>query len=114
MRESDVFLFTSLQEGTSTVVMEALSLGLPVICHDACGMSVAVTETSGIKIRMISREKSITDFATAIRSLISNPTQIQSLSAAALHRAQELSWDGKVRQIAEIYNATANSPAPHH
>lgn len=115
MRESDVFLFTSLQEGTSTVVMESLSLGLPVICHDACGMSVAVTDSSGIKIPMISPEISITDFATAIRSLLTSPTQIETLSHGALSRAAELTWDKKASDIAEIYNATvtANSPAPH-
>ena len=68
MRDADVFVFTSLQEGTSTVVMEALALGLPVICHDACGMGVAVNERCGIKVPMISPGLSQGGFAAAIRS----------------------------------------------
>ncbi len=105
MRDADVFVFTSLQEGTSTVVMEALALGLPVICHDACGMGVAVNERCGIKVPMISPHLSQGGFAAAIRSLLADPGRVRELSAGALARAGELSWDQKVRQIAEVYDA---------
>ena len=30
----------------------SLALGLPVICHDACGMALAINETCGIKVRI--------------------------------------------------------------
>jgi len=105
MREADVLVFTSLQEGTSTVVMEALALGLPVICHDACGMGVAVNDTCGIKVPMNGPDASQSGFAAAIRSLLADPQRVQELSAGALARAQELSWDRKARQIAEVYDA---------
>ena len=105
MRDADVFAFTSVQEGTSTVVMEALAMGLPVICHDACGMAVAINETSGIKVPMDSPEVSQAGFAGAIRSFLMDPHQVQSLSAGALARARELSWEQKGRQIAEVYES---------
>jgi glycosyltransferase involved in cell wall biosynthesis len=114
MGAADVFVFTSLQEGTSTVVMEALALGLPVICHNACGMGVAVTETCGLKISLQNPKKSATDFAAAIQSLLTNPTLVPTLSAGALERSKELSWDHKARDIAEIYNAAfIPSPGTH-
>ena len=50
IRRSNVMLFTSLQEGTPAVVIEAIQSGVPVICHDKCGFGNVVTETSGIKI----------------------------------------------------------------
>ncbi|MGA2442196.1 MAG: glycosyltransferase, partial [Tepidisphaeraceae bacterium] len=105
MRDADVFVFTSLQEGTSTVVMEALALGLPVICHDACGMGVAVNDTCGIKVPMNGPDISQSGFAAAIRSLLGDPRRAQDLSAGALARAKELSWDQKARQIAAVYDA---------
>jgi len=105
MRDADVFVFTGLQEGTSTVVMEALALGLPVICHDACGMGVAVNNTCGIKVPMNGPRASQSGFAAAIRSLLADPRRVQDLSAGALARAKELSWDQKARQIAAVYNA---------
>ena len=105
MRDGDVFVFTSLQEGTSTVVMEALALGLPVICHDACGMGVAVNDTCGIKVPMNGPDISQSGFAAAIRSLLADPRRVQALSAGGLARAKELSWDEKARQIAAVYDA---------
>lgn len=36
MKQSDLFFFTSVSEDTSTVVLEAISNQLPVLCHDAC------------------------------------------------------------------------------
>lgn len=105
MRKVDVFIFTSVQEGTSTVVMESLALGLPVICHDACGMGVAVTEMCGIKVPMRGPRISEAGFAAAIRSLLASPQRVAALSAGALARAQELTWDRKAREIAAAYDS---------
>ncbi|HBK95260.1 MAG TPA: glycosyl transferase family 1, partial [Porphyromonadaceae bacterium] len=37
MREAQLFFFTSVSEDTSTVILEAISNRLPVLCFDACG-----------------------------------------------------------------------------
>ena len=76
------FVFTSLQEATSTVVPEALSLGLPVICHDVCGMEVAVTPECGIKIPLLDPATSIRGFVEAILKL-SHPMELERLSAGS-------------------------------
>lgn len=104
MRDADAFIFTSVQEGTSSVVMEALSLGLPVICHDACGMGVAVDQTCGIKVPMRGVAGSAQGFAGAIRGLLREPWRVAELSAGALARAEALSWDCKVDEIAAAYD----------
>jgi glycosyltransferase involved in cell wall biosynthesis len=104
MDKSDVFVLTSLQEGTSNVVMEALSLGLPVLCHDRCGMGVAVDKTCGIKVPMHGPRESVWGFAEAIRALIVEPERIERLSLGALARAEELSWERKVDEIATAYD----------
>jgi glycosyltransferase involved in cell wall biosynthesis len=103
MSRSDVFLLTSIQEATSSVIMEALSLALPVICHDACGMGIAVTATCGIKIPMVGTSASIQGFADAILRIISDPSELRRLSQGARRRATELSWDRKVSHIAQTY-----------
>jgi glycosyltransferase involved in cell wall biosynthesis len=105
MRGADVFVFTSLQEGTSSVVMEALALGLPVICHDACGMAIAIDESCGIKIPMVNPGTSERRFADAIKSLVTDPGRARTLSAGALARARQLSWSLKAEQIAAVYDA---------
>ncbi|MEL7087441.1 MAG: glycosyltransferase [Planctomycetota bacterium] len=105
MKDADVFVLTSLQEAATHVVMESLASGLPVICHDACGMGVAINETSGIKVPLIDPPTSITGFAGALASLIDQPGRIAELSAGAMVRAEQLSWENKVIEIAETYSA---------
>jgi glycosyltransferase involved in cell wall biosynthesis len=103
MAKGDVFLHSSLLEAASTVVLEALALGLPIICHDACGMSTAVTVECGIKICMRDPETSILGFSRAISQLATDPDLYGRLRAGALARAQELTWDRKVARMGEAY-----------
>lgn len=103
MEKADVFVHTSFREAASMVVLEALGWGMPVICHDACGMAVAVDETCGIKVPLVSPERSIQGFRDAIARLFRNPELVERLSEGALRRASHLSWDAKVKEIAEAY-----------
>jgi glycosyltransferase involved in cell wall biosynthesis len=106
--ESDAMAFTSIQEGTPHAVLESLSLAVPVLCHDACGMGVAVNDDCGIKLPMIDPASSIAGFADAIRRLALEPGLVDRLSSGALRRAAELSWDNKARHIAERYWQVVN------
>ncbi len=100
----DVLAFTSVLEGTPHVVLEALSLGLPVVCHNACGMGMAVTDNCGIRVDMVDSATSIGGFAAALRTLASDANHVRRLSQGALDRAAELSWDSKVERIVEAYD----------
>jgi glycosyltransferase involved in cell wall biosynthesis len=103
MNRADVFALSSLQEATSTVVMEALSLGLPILCHDACGMGSAVTSECGIKVPLIDPRTSIAGFASAFDRLIHRPEDVFTLSQGALRRAKQLTWDAKVEDMLATY-----------
>jgi glycosyltransferase involved in cell wall biosynthesis len=103
MEHSDVFVHTSFREGTPHVVLEALSRGLPIICHDTCGMAVTVNDSCGIKVPCESPELSIKGFYEALERILHNPGLVEQLSKGALRRASELSWDAKVKEIAEAY-----------
>ena len=103
MSTAHVMGFPSLKEGTPHVVLEALSLGIPVICHDACGMGVAVDGRCGIKVPLCGLQTSINGFRDAIRELLEKPDMIAQLSRGALKRAEELSWDNKADIMARAY-----------
>ena len=112
MNRADVFAFPSLQEATSTVVMEALAMGLPVLCHDACGMGKAVTSECGIKIPLVDPETSIRGFSAALDHLMRNPKEVFRLSQGALRRARELTWDAKVERMLNVYEQILEHPDP--
>lgn len=95
--------FPSLKEGTPHVVLEALSLGLPVICHDACGMGTVIDAACGIKVKMASPSVSIKGFSDAISTIVSNPELVEKLSDGALNRARVLSWRQKAHTISDAY-----------
>lgn len=100
---SDLFVFPSLHEATPTVVMEALSFGVPVICLDHCGMADVVTSECGVKVPVTTAREVIARFAEAIGRLARDPEQRQRLSAGALRRAERFSWDNKVQRMLEVY-----------
>lgn len=104
MASAHAFIFPSLQEASSTVTLEALSLGLPVICHDACGMGFIVNETCGVKVPMRSPEESAAGMADALREFHKNPQKFSELSRGAIRRSEELSWDYAAEQIAKGFD----------
>ncbi|CAN5805068.1 hypothetical protein BH11BAC4_BH11BAC4_04380 [soil metagenome] len=111
MSEADFFVHTSLREATSSVIPEALSTGLPVICHDADGMSIAINESCGIKVPMISPADSIIGFHAAIEKLVLNKPLIEKLKAGARKRSLEMSWDSMAETIATDYITVVNKKA---
>jgi glycosyltransferase involved in cell wall biosynthesis len=104
MRKADFFVHTSLREATSNVIPEALSMGLPVICHDINGMSIAINESCGIKIPFSSPEDSIQCFHNAIKSLISDKNLLENLKVGTRKRSSEISWDVMAKTIADDYS----------
>ena len=104
---ADVLAHTSLLEATSAAVLEALTNGVPVICHDACGMGVAITSDCGIKVPLRNPADSIAGFHHAIWRLCADIGLVERLSAGAITRARELSWDSMADRIAQRYIAVA-------
>ena len=103
MARAHVLVHTSLHEGTPGVVLEALSLGLPVICHGVSGMAVAVTDQCGIKVPLRDPDTSILGFASAIERLAVDRPLYARMSIGALARARELDWDSKIDRISGAY-----------
>lgn len=111
MKNAHLLVHTSVKEGTPHVVLEALSMGLPVICHDACGMGTAVDERCGIKIPLIDPPTSTAGFHAAILRFLEEPELLPKLSEGAYERACELSWESKVQAFSNAYREAIPSPA---
>lgn len=112
MARADFFVHTSIQEATSSVITEALTMGLPVICHDAFGMSIAINDKCGIKVPFISPAESVKGFHNAMEKLVVNRSFLKELKTGAFKRAGEISWDVMAETMANDYIAIANKNIP--
>lgn len=104
MQQGHVFCITSISDLTSTVTLEALSYGLPVVCLDHCGFAHVVNESCGIKIPVDTPTKAAHNFAIALEKLFNNEEYRQELSRGAINRAADFSWDKKIEQLNSIYS----------
>ncbi len=103
MQKASLFLFTSVNEDTSTVVQEAISNGLPILCFDTCGMSHVVTNDIGIKIPLTNPNQSVKDFANKIDYLYHHRDHLTLMSENCQKRAIELSWNNKAKKMVALY-----------
>lgn len=103
MQGCDVFCITSLSDLTSTVLLEALSYGLPVIALDHCGFTNVITDECGIKIPIRRKEQVVKDIAMAIDSIAADEERRKRMSIAAYQRSLSYGWEEKGRQIDRIY-----------
>lgn len=108
MASGHVLLITSLRDLTSTVTLEAMGLGLPVVCLDHCGFSEVVNETCGIKISVTTPSMAVDGFASALTAL-SDETYRRTLSTGAQRRASEFSWARKAEVVDNIYRSISSA-----
>jgi len=105
MQTGNVFCITSISDLTSTVTLEALSYGLPIVCLDHCGFSHVVTEQCGIKIPVNTPRKATNGFAVALDDLYSDVNYHIRLGKGAIQRAADFNWEKKITQINSIYQS---------
>lgn len=109
MRSSQILLFTSVSEDTSTVVLEAVSNQLPVVCFDTCGMAAVINEAIGYKVALSNPTKSVADFARILNELEADRGLLKQLSLNCRQRQEELSWDNKAKRMVELYKSCSIS-----
>ena len=104
MARSSIFVNPCLKEGGVTVLFDALTFGLPVICMDVAGASEIIDETCGIKIQPISPEQTVRDLAESLLTLVRNPELREKMGERGKERVKELFiWDKKGEMIKEYY-----------
>lgn len=103
MNQMDLFLFTSVLEGTPHVVLEAITNCLPILCIDTCGQGQLVNEAIGWKVPLTNPQQNSTDFAAILRRIIINRDEIKQKSDNCKQRQRELSWENKLVTMNKIY-----------
>jgi len=103
MRQSDVFLFTSINEGTPHVVLEAIQESLPVVCFRTCGQGEVVDDSVGCKVELSTPQESVRRFASILVGLRNDSARLAELKANCRKRGELLTWERKALRMIEIY-----------
>lgn len=109
MKSSDLFLFTSVMDATSTVVLEAIEANLPILSFDTCGFGPIVKSFAGVTVTLSTPCQSICDFANIIDNFIANPSKLDDLRKSIQDNKFKLSWDYKMSQLLPLYASSLNS-----
>lgn len=113
LSQSQLLTFPSVREFGGGVVLEAMALGVVPVIADYAGPGELVTEGTGIKVPMGSRNQVIAGVRAALARLIAAPDAIPTLAAAALKRVDEhFTWDRKARQIGAVYEWALDPKGP--
>lgn len=103
VRRAHVGVITSLKDLTSTVLLEFLSAGLPVVCPDCCGFANVVTPDCGFKLPVRTPRQLIDDYASVLERLAAGESERRRLAEGALRRIGDFSWEGKARDLDAVY-----------
>lgn len=98
---NDLFLFPSLHDSGGTVVLEAMSHGLPVICLDLGGPGVLISERAGVKVDPsgLSEAEVAARLTAAMAALHRDRVRLAELAQTALLEASRRTWSATVATL---------------
>lgn len=105
MDSSHIMLMPSLYDANTTVIWEAMSMGLPTLALDHCGFHDTVIDGStGILVSPQSYGTAVKGFADAITKLSSDRESLRRMAHAVLEDRNRHTWDERCAFFNEIYN----------
>jgi glycosyltransferase involved in cell wall biosynthesis len=111
MRAGHLFAITSIKDLTSSVLLEALSLGVPVICPRWCGFADVVTPDCGVTVAGETPTELIAGLAGAIVRLAGDEPLRRRLAAGALRRVEGFTWECKGQALESVYQRVLRGAA---
>ncbi|NHW47734.1 glycosyltransferase [Paenarthrobacter sp. MSM-2-10-13] len=108
MRKASVYVLPSVNEPFPMSVLEAMSVGVPVIVTDSCGLAPFIAESGA----GIVSDSSVEVLSAAMRRFVEEPGLRASAAAAAVGLARErFSMYAVTSQLEDVYQSLASSTA---
>jgi glycosyltransferase involved in cell wall biosynthesis len=105
----DVFVFPSLHDSGGVAVLEAMYLGLPVVCLDLGGPAISVGD-AGVRVAAHNVDQIVDDLASSIRRILNDDAFRRDITTRARERVIQLyDWDHKAQYISDLYERTATA-----
>jgi len=105
-QNADLFVMPSHNEGMSNNLLEALSVGLPVLMTPTGGAEELIHDgENGYIIRMRNPD----DIAQKMRSIIADEDAVEKMGAASRQIAEGMRWGNVAEQYVALYKKTSTS-----
>ena len=106
--QADVFIFSSLRESSGAVLLESMAHGVPVITINRFGGAAILDEETGWLYDGNTKEEFIENLKNAIVSCIEKPEEVRRRGLNARQRAEEYTWEERMKQYQKIYDSLVN------
>ncbi len=104
LQQADVMVLPSLYECGGAVVLEAMTMGIPVIATNWGGPADYLDESCGILVEPTGRDLFINGLANAMVKMAKSPELRQAMGKAGRQRILDyFDWEVKVDTMLEIY-----------
>lgn len=103
MSRASVFVFPSLAEGFGLPVIEAFSLGTPVVHSDVPAVS-EVAAGAGLEVKRAESAGYPQRLADAIRSIIDDPRLAETLRGKGVSRSHAFSWQNSAKKVWDLHS----------
>lgn len=112
LQQADVFLLSSLSEGISNAVLEAMACGIPVVTTDCGGMREAVRDgVEGFVVPVRDAEA----MARSMEKLHNNPDLAKRMGEAGRNRVlQEFDIRRQIREFMELFHSISLRQVGHN
>ena len=99
LKNTDVFLFPTLYEGFGLPIIEAQSLGVPIVASN----NSSIPEVIGTKVKsFLVDPKKPEDIAETVYRILSNKKIRESLVKPGLENVKRFSWDNCAKEISHV------------
>jgi glycosyltransferase involved in cell wall biosynthesis len=105
LRACHLFAFPSVREFGGGVVLEAMALGLPPAVVNYAGPAELVTDTTGFRLPLGTREEVVASFRRLLERLADDRTSLSALGQRAHQRVLDwFTWEKKAAQVGDVYD----------
>ena len=102
-RKADIFILPSVMEGMSSVVLQAMASGLPIVASRVKGFEEVLEENVN---GLFAEYNNPGQFANAIEKLIESPELRGTMSTNSIEKAKKFSWENIAKKYLEFYEQT--------
>ena len=111
LRSCSLYSLPTLRDGPLMAVLEAMAMGLPILCMNFGSTNEMVPDSAGLKIELNSHDQVVSDIARALAWAATHRDDLHKMGARArAHVAEFYTWDRIGDEIQSVYEEMPGRP----